>query len=168
MESAHDSSVFALDWHPVGHILVSGSNDHTTRFWTRNRPGDAMHDRFNQSRKDEESVIVKDTGRMGQPPTPFLASPPICRPFPPENRLGRSSTPPSFPSLLPTTRCHARWPPHPPPSHHPRVSSPSTVFRRYATTWYAASRDATGDATARYAAVSEDRRVRQVDRRALR
>ncbi|KAJ3216615.1 hypothetical protein HDU67_009222 [Dinochytrium kinnereticum] len=62
MEAAHDSSVFALDWHPVGHILVSGSNDHTTRFWTRNRPGDAMHDRFNQSRKDEEAMVVKDVG----------------------------------------------------------------------------------------------------------
>ncbi|KAI9101800.1 WD40-repeat-containing domain protein [Phlyctochytrium arcticum] len=45
MEGAHESSVFALDWHPMGHILVSGSNDHTTRFWTRNRPGDAMTDR---------------------------------------------------------------------------------------------------------------------------
>ncbi|KAH6919241.1 WD40 repeat-like protein [Coprinopsis sp. MPI-PUGE-AT-0042] len=25
---------------PLGHILVSGSNDHTTRFWSRERPGD--------------------------------------------------------------------------------------------------------------------------------
>ena len=24
MESAHESSVFALDWHPLGHILASG------------------------------------------------------------------------------------------------------------------------------------------------
>ncbi|KAI9006175.1 WD40-repeat-containing domain protein, partial [Gaertneriomyces semiglobifer] len=39
--TAHESSVFALDWHPMGHILVSGSNDHTTRFWTRCRPGEA-------------------------------------------------------------------------------------------------------------------------------
>ncbi|RKO84277.1 hypothetical protein BDK51DRAFT_37978 [Blyttiomyces helicus] len=56
MEGAHESSVFALDWHPMGHILVSGSNDHTTRFWTRNRPGDVLHDKFNISRKDAEAL----------------------------------------------------------------------------------------------------------------
>ena len=44
MPGAHESSVFSLDWHPLGHILASGSNDHTTRFWTRNRPGDAMNE----------------------------------------------------------------------------------------------------------------------------
>ena len=44
MDTAHDSAVFALDWHPLGHILVSGSNDHSTRFWTRNRPGERSDD----------------------------------------------------------------------------------------------------------------------------
>lgn len=29
MEQAHDSIVWALAWHPLGHILCSGSNDHT-------------------------------------------------------------------------------------------------------------------------------------------
>jgi polyadenylation factor subunit 2 len=53
MENAHESSVFALDWHPLGHILVSGSNDHTTRFWTRNRPGEALNDQFNMSELGE-------------------------------------------------------------------------------------------------------------------
>ncbi|KAJ3089911.1 hypothetical protein HK102_005169, partial [Quaeritorhiza haematococci] len=42
MEVAHDSAVWSLDWHPMGHILVSGSNDYTTRFWTRSRPGEVM------------------------------------------------------------------------------------------------------------------------------
>jgi len=36
---AHDSSIWSLDWHPVGHILASGSNDHYTRFWSRSLPG---------------------------------------------------------------------------------------------------------------------------------
>lgn len=44
--TAHQSSVWDLDWHPLGHILVSASNDHTTKFWTRNRPGDTMSDRL--------------------------------------------------------------------------------------------------------------------------
>ncbi|XP_067139620.1 pre-mRNA 3' end processing protein WDR33 [Centruroides vittatus] len=47
MEQAHDSCVWSLAWHPLGHILCSGSNDHTSKFWTRNRPGDKMRDKYN-------------------------------------------------------------------------------------------------------------------------
>ena len=47
MEQAHDSVVWSLSWHPLGHILASGSNDHTCKFWTRNRPGDKMRDKYN-------------------------------------------------------------------------------------------------------------------------
>ena len=39
MDTAHEGMVLSLDWHPLGHILASGSNDHTAKFWTRNRPG---------------------------------------------------------------------------------------------------------------------------------
>ncbi|THG94389.1 hypothetical protein EW026_g7077 [Hermanssonia centrifuga] len=41
LSQAHDSNVWSLAYHPLGHILVSASNDHTTRFWSRERPGDA-------------------------------------------------------------------------------------------------------------------------------
>ena len=41
LEEAHDSNVWSLAFHPLGHILVSASNDHTTRFWSRERTGDA-------------------------------------------------------------------------------------------------------------------------------
>ncbi|KAJ8068086.1 hypothetical protein OCU04_003660 [Sclerotinia nivalis] len=37
---AHEFAIWSLDWHPLGHILASGSNDRITRFWTRVRPGD--------------------------------------------------------------------------------------------------------------------------------
>lgn len=47
IEQAHDSIVWSLAWHPLGHILCSGSNDHTSKFWTRNRPGDQMRDKYN-------------------------------------------------------------------------------------------------------------------------
>ncbi|KAJ3304100.1 hypothetical protein HDV03_003086 [Kappamyces sp. JEL0829] len=59
METAHESSVFALDWHPLGHILASGSNDHATKFWTRNRPGDAMNDRYNLSKEEADALGLK-------------------------------------------------------------------------------------------------------------
>jgi len=47
IEQAHDSIVWTLAWHPLGHILCSGSNDHSSKFWTRNRPGDPMRDKYN-------------------------------------------------------------------------------------------------------------------------
>ncbi|XP_063240646.1 pre-mRNA 3' end processing protein WDR33 [Bacillus rossius redtenbacheri] len=47
IEQAHDSIVWTLAWHPMGHILCSGSNDHSSKFWTRNRPGDSMTDKYN-------------------------------------------------------------------------------------------------------------------------
>jgi hypothetical protein len=46
METAHDQTVWSLDWHPLGHILASGSNDKTCKFWTRNMPDDPMDDRL--------------------------------------------------------------------------------------------------------------------------
>ncbi|CAK1555620.1 unnamed protein product [Leptosia nina] len=47
IEGAHESIVWTMAWHPLGHILCSGSNDHTSKFWTRNRPGDQMRDKYN-------------------------------------------------------------------------------------------------------------------------
>ncbi|KAI2612831.1 WD40-repeat-containing domain protein [Hypoxylon fragiforme] len=45
---AHDFAIWSLDWHPLGHILASGSNDRITRFWSRGRPGetDIFRDRY--------------------------------------------------------------------------------------------------------------------------
>ncbi|POS82471.1 WD40 repeat-like protein, partial [Erysiphe pulchra] len=45
---AHEFPVWSLNWHPLGHILASGSNDRSTKFWTRARPGemDIAKDRF--------------------------------------------------------------------------------------------------------------------------
>ncbi|KAL0580675.1 pre-mRNA cleavage and polyadenylation factor (CPF) complex subunit [Marasmius crinis-equi] len=40
LSQAHDSNVWSLQYHPLGHLLVSASNDHTTRFWSRERPGE--------------------------------------------------------------------------------------------------------------------------------
>ena len=41
---AHEQAVWSLDWHPLGHLLASGSNDRLTRFWTRARPGDKSYE----------------------------------------------------------------------------------------------------------------------------
>jgi hypothetical protein len=31
----------------LGHVLCSGSGDFTTKFWSRNKPGDKMKDKYN-------------------------------------------------------------------------------------------------------------------------
>ncbi|CAG8557879.1 5565_t:CDS:10 [Funneliformis mosseae] len=69
VEYAHDQNVWSLDWHPIGHILVSGSNDHSTRFWTRARPGDTAQEKFQANRpKAEENglkeVVIEDEIKM--------------------------------------------------------------------------------------------------------
>ncbi|KAF8362868.1 hypothetical protein PRIPAC_89791 [Pristionchus pacificus] len=46
LEHAHDQAVWALEFHPLGHVLASGSNDNNTKFWARNRPGDTQEDIF--------------------------------------------------------------------------------------------------------------------------
>lgn len=45
---AHEGPIWSLDWHPLGHILCSGSNDRVTRFWSRARPGETgcFNDRY--------------------------------------------------------------------------------------------------------------------------
>ncbi|PAA69418.1 hypothetical protein BOX15_Mlig018914g1 [Macrostomum lignano] len=44
VEDAHENMIWSLAWHPLGHIIVTGSNDFSTKFWSRNRPGDVIRD----------------------------------------------------------------------------------------------------------------------------
>jgi len=56
IQNAHDAAVWDIAWHPMGHILCSGSNDNTTKFWVRNRPGDSMRDKYNNSQLPPEEL----------------------------------------------------------------------------------------------------------------
>jgi len=57
LEFAHDSNVWSLAYHPLGHILVSASNDHTTRFWSRGRPGIRVKaDRFHVGKERAREI----------------------------------------------------------------------------------------------------------------
>ncbi|XP_018325750.1 pre-mRNA 3' end processing protein WDR33 [Agrilus planipennis] len=66
IEQAHDSIVWTLAWHPLGHILCSGSNDHTSKFWTRNRPGDLMRDKYNLNTLPAGIAGLEDVGDLGK------------------------------------------------------------------------------------------------------
>jgi hypothetical protein len=49
----------------MGHILCSGSNDHTTKFWCRNRPGDTLKDKYNLPSKGGEVVEERERPEPG-------------------------------------------------------------------------------------------------------
>lgn len=77
---AHDNSVWDLAWHPIGYILCSGSNDHTTKFWCRNRPGDTVRDKFNmghnQGYGDQNPALGgRMPGNFPVPETPTTPGP---------------------------------------------------------------------------------------------
>eukprot|EP00200_Dunaliella_tertiolecta_P011847 CAMPEP_0202375406 /NCGR_PEP_ID=MMETSP1127-20130417/6090_1 /ASSEMBLY_ACC=CAM_ASM_000462 /TAXON_ID=3047 /ORGANISM="Dunaliella tertiolecta, Strain CCMP1320" /LENGTH=521 /DNA_ID=CAMNT_0048972873 /DNA_START=382 /DNA_END=1947 /DNA_ORIENTATION=- len=46
VQGAHDKEVWSVAWHPVGHLLASGSADLCTKFWCRPRPGDIFQERL--------------------------------------------------------------------------------------------------------------------------
>ncbi|ORY10747.1 WD40-repeat-containing domain protein [Clohesyomyces aquaticus] len=65
IKHAHDFTVWSLDWHPLGHIMASGSNDRVTRFWTRPRPGDTsyLNDRYHIGQSAAEAQGTYDRGQ---------------------------------------------------------------------------------------------------------
>ena len=80
LEYAHEQNgqptqIWTLDWHPLGHVLVSGSNDHTTRFWTRNRVGEPMLDRFGYGFRAEGTWVPGVFGRVPGAPAPQIVLP---------------------------------------------------------------------------------------------
>ena len=64
IQYAHSATIWTLDWHPLGHILASGSKDNFARFWSRARPGETsyMKDRFHIG---EEAAEVQGTWNRG-------------------------------------------------------------------------------------------------------
>jgi len=78
IEAAHESIIWSLDWHPVGHILCSGSNDHTCKFWSRNCPGDTMRDKYNLNTmihgQEDELTVGANRNHMSTEPTTAVAA----------------------------------------------------------------------------------------------
>lgn len=57
---AHDdTAIWDIGWHPMGHVVATGSNDHTVKFWVRNRPGDPLGI---LPEVDEEGNAIAGTG----------------------------------------------------------------------------------------------------------
>ena len=60
LEGAHDGIIWSLDWHPLGHLLASGSADFSTRFWTRTRPADNPIDRYVIGKAAADELGIKE------------------------------------------------------------------------------------------------------------
>ncbi|KAJ3676225.1 hypothetical protein LUZ60_003637 [Juncus effusus] len=136
---AHDNSVWDLAWHPIGYLLSSGSNDHTTKFWCRNRPGDLPRDKYNGSQAtgygDQNPFYSnRSMGSSGFPvpepgpptPGPFSipldgsdqsipgldsSSQPPLPPGPHPSLLASNQQPPQFSQQLPTMPLSQLQPP---------------------------------------------------------
>lgn len=68
IHNAHQKSICAVAWHPLGHLVVTGSSDKTIKFWARNRPGDNMTDMYNVNQIENESTRIEalmDVRRAG-------------------------------------------------------------------------------------------------------
>jgi polyadenylation factor subunit 2 len=53
VEKAHENTIWSLDYHPIGHVLSSGSIDQSCRFWIRPRTGNNSEEET-ESHKDPE------------------------------------------------------------------------------------------------------------------
>ena len=102
--AAHDGSIWALAWHPAGHMLTSGAADATTKFWCRSRPGDPFFEQQKTSQAESKGIGTSEPARAMPsvpvppvPPAPPKATPVIPglgsaaakHPIPPPQPVGR-------------------------------------------------------------------------------
>ncbi|KAJ2756417.1 WD repeat-containing protein 33 [Coemansia sp. BCRC 34490] len=64
VERAHFSYVWSMAWNPMGHILASGSNDRTTKFWCRPRPAENLPTELGGGRELDERVFGKPVNSL--------------------------------------------------------------------------------------------------------
>ncbi|KCZ74364.1 hypothetical protein H311_04671, partial [Anncaliia algerae PRA109] len=55
VNQAHDNTIWGLDFHPLGHVLASGSIDNSVRFWVRERPNKIIEPKI-KSIEDKERI----------------------------------------------------------------------------------------------------------------
>lgn len=62
---AHEFAIWSMEYHPMGHILCTGSNDRITRFWVRPRPRetDTYRDRYHIGEAAAEAMGTHDRSR---------------------------------------------------------------------------------------------------------
>eukprot|EP01086_Lenisia_limosa_P015610 TRINITY_DN5117_c0_g1_i1.p1 TRINITY_DN5117_c0_g1~~TRINITY_DN5117_c0_g1_i1.p1 ORF type:complete len:439 (-),score=58.86 TRINITY_DN5117_c0_g1_i1:34-1317(-) len=74
LPSAHESNVLCMAFHPLGHILVSGSQDTCTKFWGRFKPGEDIKVPRETAKFQYSSIGVNDGSEIMEVPAPDLSS----------------------------------------------------------------------------------------------
>ena len=105
IDRAHEQNVWALAWHPLGHVLASGSNDNSTKFWSRSKPGDTLDDFHNQALLATQSASGQTTGpfdgRSNRAQAHGIMNVPA--PLPAAVRVAQARLPPQVANSEPTT-----------------------------------------------------------------
>lgn len=73
VEGGHESLIWRMAWHPMGHVLATASNDHSTKFWSRAVTSDVslkddisslkgveLTETINKSLKSNDSVVEEE------------------------------------------------------------------------------------------------------------
>ncbi|XP_042065969.1 flowering time control protein FY-like [Salvia splendens] len=123
IQNAHDNSVWDLAWHPIGYLLCSGGNDHATKFWCRNRPGDTARDKFNTGQN--QGIAEQNNIMGGRVPVPFQVAEPPTTPGPFGSGLARNEgTIPGIGAAMPLLDSSAQGDQQPPMSTPPLPPGP--------------------------------------------
>ena len=129
IKGGHEASILSLAWHPAGHILVSGSQDNTTKFWCRNRPGEVARDtaagRMPAGGAVEAVIpttLPRPVAPPGLPPGLKTGAAPPRRPVAPSRSRAPPPVPP--PGAPPQGRPQGRAPPPAPPPGAPPQGRP--------------------------------------------
>ena len=70
--AAHEGAIWSMDWHPAGHLLCTGSNDRTCKFWSRMKPGSTEDDLYRGFLRDVSELDVLKAAGQEPPPIPDI------------------------------------------------------------------------------------------------
>ena len=77
---AHDASIWSISFHPLGHLLATGSHDNCTKFWSRPAPGDRNpQESAPKGRMYQQYMeMLKEKDNLGNLPADNIYRPPLA------------------------------------------------------------------------------------------
>lgn len=77
---AHEGAVWTAAWHPVGHLLMTGSSDATTKFWCRARPGDPFMEQQEAEQAELAALAENEAPVRALAPSLYSGPPALATP----------------------------------------------------------------------------------------
>eukprot|EP00730_Choanoeca_flexa_P010669 TRINITY_DN197_c0_g1_i1.p1 TRINITY_DN197_c0_g1~~TRINITY_DN197_c0_g1_i1.p1 ORF type:complete len:518 (+),score=130.15 TRINITY_DN197_c0_g1_i1:131-1684(+) len=73
LPQAHGFNVWDMDWHPLGHVLVTSAGDCKLKMWTRHQPGETMTESVHNASEVQQAALFEElpdfTETTAQEPT---------------------------------------------------------------------------------------------------